>query len=482
MNAMTVIEALQRQGVKTDRLCLDSRRVERGDIFVAIPGARSDGRTFIDAAVQRGAAAVLYEAEGGKPIDTTVPGIAVEGLNEMLGDIANIVYGRPSERLQVVGITGTNGKTTVSQWVAQALNGLGRRCAVMGTLGNGFPGQLKESANTTPDAVTVQRGLAEFATQGAGACAMEISSIGLDQGRINGVNFDTAVFTNLTRDHLDYHADMGAYAAAKARLFAMPGLKNAVLNLDDPFGVEVAALLQGRVRIIGYTMTDATGVDEVVTVQNLRMSATGIEFSIGSHPVSVPVIGRFNVANLLAVFCTLRALGVDDEHAATALASLSSPPGRLQTTGGHDQPLVVVDYAHTPDALEKVLITLRETAVARGGKLMCVFGCGGDRDPGKRPMMGAVAERLADRVVITSDNPRSEDPTQIALQIIAGMKIVPLLDLDRAQAIRDVIDMAKARDVILLAGKGHEPYQEIKGVKTPFSDMGSAQRALENRK
>lgn len=489
MNAMMVIEQLQRQGVSTNRLCLDSRRVQQGDIFVACRGARSDGREFIGDAIHHGAAAVIYDAVPGvtmdSAIDSSVPSVAVEGLADMLGDIANLIYGRPSEKLQVIGVTGTNGKTSVSQWIAQALGSLGRRCAVMGTLGNGFPGQLKESPNTTPDAIMVHSSLASFVTQGASACAMEVSSIGLDQGRVNGVSFDTVVLTNLSRDHLDYHQDMSAYASAKAKLFAMPGLKTAVLNLDDPFGLELAQLLRGKVSTIGYTLKDAWGTDEIVAAQNLRMSATGVEFNINGMPVAAAVIGRFNVSNLLAVFGSLKALGIDTVHAGAALALLTSPPGRLQAVGGaqgeNAQPMVVVDYAHTPDALDKVLCALRENALARGGILICVFGCGGDRDTGKRPLMGVVAEQLADQVVITSDNPRSEDPEQITAQIVAGMQSKPLIELDRARAIRLAIVAADVRDVVLIAGKGHEAYQEIAGVKHPFSDMGSAQRALEQR-
>lgn len=483
MNAMTIIEQLQRQGVSADRLCLDSRRVQRGDIFVACRGANCDGRDFISDAVRRGAAAVLYDAEPGQAIEAGVPWVAVEGLAGMLGEIAHLVYGRPSEKLQVIGVTGTNGKTSVSQWIAQALDGLGHPCAVLGTLGNGFLGQLQESANTTPDAIAVHSSLARFVAEGATACAMEVSSIGLDQGRINGVTLKAAVFTNLSRDHLDYHADMGAYAAAKARLFAMPGLKTAVLNLDDPFGIELAQLLHGRLPTLGYSLNPAcTGTtDEILLADNVRMSATGVEFSINGLPVSAPVIGRFNISNLLAVFGSLKVLGIDAAEAGKALAMIASPPGRLQASGGVGKPLVVVDYAHTPDALDKALTTLREIAIARHGRLVCLFGCGGDRDPGKRPLMGAMAEQLADEVVITSDNPRGEAPEHVAAQIVAGMQSTPRVELDRAQAIRDVISAAGEHDVILVAGKGHEPYQEIAGVKHPFSDMGSVQRALEQR-
>ncbi|CAG4884109.1 UDP-N-acetylmuramoyl-L-alanyl-D-glutamate:meso-diaminopimelate ligase [Georgfuchsia toluolica] len=483
MNAVTVIEALQRQGVNTSRLCLDSRRIQHGDIFVACHGASRDGRDYINDAVHRGAAAVLYDAEPSKAIEPGVPSLAVEGLAKLLGEIAHLVYGRPSEKLQVIGVTGTNGKTSVSQWIAQALGSLGQRCAVMGTLGNGFPGRLEESPNTTPDAIAVHSGLASYLAQGATACAMEVSSIGLDQGRVNGVIFDTAVFTNLTRDHLDYHADMDVYAAAKARLFAMPGLKTAVLNLDDPCGVQLAASLRGRVRTLGYSLNpqQARVTDKLLLADDIHMPATGVEFSVNGMPVAAPVIGRFNVSNLLAVFGSLQALGIDAAQAGAALATVTPPPGRLQAIGGKGQPLVVVDYAHTPDALDKALTTLREIASARHGRLICLFGCGGERDPGKRPLMGAMAERLADGVVVTSDNPRGEAPAHIAAQIATGMQTKPLVELDRAVAIRKAIVAADACDVILLAGKGHETYQEIAGVRQPFSDLGSAQRALEQR-
>jgi UDP-N-acetylmuramoyl-L-alanyl-D-glutamate--2,6-diaminopimelate ligase len=481
---MAILEQLQGKGVSIERLCMDSRQVRSGDIFVACKGARSDGREFINDAIARGAAAVLYDAGPGNAIESGVPGVAIDGLADMLGDIAHLVYGRPSEKLQVVGVTGTNGKTSVSQWIAQALGGLGRRCAVIGTLGNGFPGQLLESLNTTPDAVTVHSSLAGFVAQGAATCAIEVSSIGLDQGRVNGVVFDTAVFTNLSRDHLDYHGGMDAYADAKARLFAMPGLKTAVLNLDDSFGIELSRMLEGKVHRIGYTLNSehAGGCEEILLAQALRMTGKGVEFNINDMPVAAPVIGRFNVSNLLAVFGTLKALGIDSAVAASVLVSLAPPPGRLQAIGGEtekSQPLVVVDYAHTPDALEKALTTLREVAGVRGGRLICVFGCGGERDPGKRPLMGAAAEQLADRLIVTSDNPRGENPQHIVAQIVAGMKSEPLVELDRENAIRVAIRAAGPSDVVLIAGKGHESYQEIAGLRLPFSDIESAQRALE---
>lgn len=520
--AMAILEQLERRGIKPAGLTADSRRIRTGDVFVACPGTRADGRDFIAQALAQGAVAVLAEA-GGKPEvgAGTAPVIEVAGLAALSGEIAHLVYGRPSERLWLAGITGTNGKTSVSQWIAQAINALpylppvrpgagkandmasrsdealsplsdgkrsgqrSHRCAVIGTLGNGFLDSLAESPNTTPDAITLHAALAGFVAQGAEACAMEVSSIGLDQGRVNGVAFDVAVFTNLTRDHLEYHGSMAAYAAAKERLFHLPGLGAAVLNLDDAFGAGLAATLRDRpgIRTIGYTLgaNEAGASDEILRAENLRMGAAGVEFDLRGVPFAAPVVGRFNVANLLAVIGALLTRQAPLADIAAALRRLQPPPGRMQALGGSDAPLVVVDYAHTPDALEKALGVLRETATARGGKLVCVFGCGGERDPGKRPQMGAVAEALADRVVLTSDNPRGEDPQEIIDAIRAGMKVRTQIEPDRAQAIAGVVAAADSRDVILLAGKGHEPYQEIAGVRHPFSDLDAAKSALERR-
>jgi UDP-N-acetylmuramoyl-L-alanyl-D-glutamate--2,6-diaminopimelate ligase len=388
--------------------------------------------------------------------------------------------------LFMVGVTGTNGKTSVTQWIAHALNALGKKCAIVGTLGNGFPGALEPGPNTTPGTHVLREMLPAFVAQGAQACAMEVSSIGLHQERVAGVRFDVAVFTNFTRDHLDYHGTMAEYAAMKRRLFAMPGLAGAVINLDDPLGREIAAELDGKVRLLGYTLEAAPDIDRH---DNLRLRAEGIEmtdagiaFHIGDVDFSVPVVGRFNVANLLAVVGVLLQAGFSLEACASALASVAPPPGRMQTLGGATgQPLVVVDYAHTPDALENVLVTLRSTARARGGRLICVFGCGGDRDAGKRPEMGAIAGRLADAVVVTSDNPRNEDPQSIIAAILAGMQAPPRIEVDRARAIATTLADAEAQDVILLAGKGHEAYQEIAGTRLPFSDLEQAKSALAGR-
>jgi UDP-N-acetylmuramoyl-L-alanyl-D-glutamate--2,6-diaminopimelate ligase len=300
---------------------------------------------------------------------------------------------------------------------------------------------------------------------------------------VNGVAFDVAVFTNLTRDHLEYHGTMEAYAAAKETLFAMPGLGAAVINLDDAFGVALAHRLRGRLPVLGYTLgTGAAGTDEVLRAENLRMGAAGIEFELNGATLATLLVGRFNASNLLAVAGALLTRGESLEAIATALRALHPPPGRMQALGGHGQPLIVVDYAHTPDALEKALGVLRETAAARGGRLVCIFGCGGERDPGKRPQMGAIAEALADRVVLTSDNPRGEDAQAIIAAIAAGMRRAPQVQADRARAVAEAVADAGARDVILLAGKGHEPYQEIAGVRHPYSDLAAAKSALEARR
>jgi UDP-N-acetylmuramoyl-L-alanyl-D-glutamate--2,6-diaminopimelate ligase len=475
--AADVLSELERRGVNVSGLCADSRAVKPGDVFVAMPGHRVDGRAFIGDALARGASAVLHEA--GTAVSTKVPAIAVPGLAALSGEIAHLVYGRPSERLWMAGVTGTNGKTSVSQWIAQVMGLFECPCAVVGTLGNGFPGHLTEGANTTPDAITLHRLLAGFVEQGAVACAMEVSSIGLDQNRVGGVHFDAAVFTNLTRDHLEYHGTMEAYAAAKAKLFDLPGLGAAVVNLDDPFGVELDERLAGRMRTIGYTLESKVSRGETLAAKDLTMSGAGIAFSLNGVRFSAPLVGRFNASNLLAVIGALLAGDEMLDDIAAVLLRLTPPPGRMQVVIGNNGPLIVVDYAHTPDALDKALTTLRETAAARGGRLVCVFGCGGDRDPGKRPLMGAVAETLADRVLLTSDNPRGEDPEAIIAGIAGGMRNRPEVEGDRAQAIRRAVREADRRDVILLAGKGHEPYQEVAGVRQPFSDLDQVRKALE---
>ncbi len=487
VQALGVLDRLAGLGVKPRGIAADSRAVKPGDIFVGFPGERVDGRRFIDDAVARGAVAVLVDEQGWSGMAAPgVPVLPVENLQAMSGYLAHEIFDRPSDHLWLLGVTGTNGKTTVSQWIARALGQLGRPCAVIGTLGNGFPDKLRDSPNTTPDAVTLHRDLAEFRRQGAKAAAMEVSSIGLDQGRTHGADFRVAVFTNLTRDHLEYHGSMEAYGAAKALLFKLPRLQAAVLNLDDAFGRQLARSLRGSgIRRIGYSLdanVDASEVDELFLATDVRASAGGLSFTLqapeGAAHLDVPLVGHFNVSNLLAVVGALSASGVPLPVTLSLLPELAPPAGRMEMLGGHGQPLVVVDYAHTPDALEQALSALRDTARARGGELLCVFGCGGERDPGKRVLMGAVATRLADRVVLTSDNPRNENPESILVAIGEGAPQAELIP-DRKEAIRRAIQGARPQDLVLIAGKGHENYQEINGQRRHFADVEEVRAALD---
>ncbi len=490
--AAHILSALHERGIDARGLSADSRTLRPGELFLAYPGVHSDGRNYLREAERKGAAALLWEGDAVVPLPDwspnwtpKVPGIAVNQLRNVSGHLAALIFGEPSKKLWLAGVTGTNGKTSVSQWIAQCLGALGRKCAVIGTLGNGYPDDLRDSPNTTPDAIVLQRDLARFVADGSAACTMEVSSIGLDQGRLEGVDLDVAVFTNLTQDHLDHHGDMAAYGEAKRRLFETPGLAAAVINLDDPFGLALASALQGSgVHRIGYTLTGAAGenIDELLAAEDLAFSGNGLSFAIGGIHIAAPLVGRFNAANLLAVIGALGVAGFAPTAAAPAIAKLRPPPGRMQSVGGSGEPLVVVDYAHTPDALEQVLVTLRETAEARSGRLICVFGCGGDRDPGKRPLMGGLASKLADAVWLTSDNPRSEDPLIILSAIAAGAADTAQVEPDRAIAIQAALHAAADNDVVLIAGKGHEPYQEIRGVRLPFSDVEQATLALAARR
>jgi UDP-N-acetylmuramoyl-L-alanyl-D-glutamate--2,6-diaminopimelate ligase len=482
-----ILSELQRLGVTPHGLAADSRAVARGDVFLAYPGGRADGRRFVGDAVARGAAGVVWERDGfAWPPALAVPNVAASGLKSLAGPLAAAVYGRPSERLWVAGVTGTNGKTSCSQWIAQALAGEGRRCAVVGTLGVGFPGALAEDPNTTPDAVALQRALARLRTEGAEAVAMEASSIGIDQGRVAGVKFACALFTNLSRDHLDYHGDMARYAAAKLALFRSPGLGHAVVNLDDALGVRIAQDRAGSVARTGYSLWPgagaASGLEHWLEAHDVALSAAGARFSLvsdrGRAEVATGLVGRFNVANVLGVIGVLLAAGLSLDAAVQAAGRLAPPAGRMERLGGAGRPLVVVDYAHSPDALDKCLGALRDVARLQGGRLVCVFGCGGDRDRGKRPLMGEAASRHADLVWLTSDNPRGEDPRAIIDEIRPGLSVPHEVRVDRREAIGAAIAAARAGDVVLLAGKGHEPYQEIGARRVPFSDADEARRAL----
>ena len=468
-----------------ERLSSDSRRCAPGVAFFAYPGAAADGRAYIADAIARGATGVVWEANGFAWRDEwRVPNAPVRGLKQHAGSLAHEFYGRPSEALWTCGVTGTNGKTSCSQWLAAALSRAGAKCGVLGTLGTGFPGALADAANTTPDALELHRVLAGLRRDGAAAVAMEVSSHGLDQGRANAIAFDCALFTNLTHDHLEYHGSMEAYAAAKARLFETEGLACAVLNLDDAFGVMLAQRCGARgLRTIGYSLSSAAVVPGSVTefVAAARIAPDYLELTSnwGKARTDFHQVGRFNVANALGVVGCLLAYGLPFPQAVDALASLPAVPGRMQRVG--DAPLTVIDYAHSPDALDKVLQALRHVADARGGRLVVVFGAGGDRDRSKRAPMGIAASRLADRIILTSDNPRSEHPLAIIRDIAAGMSAPYAAEADRARAVESAIGEAADADVVLIAGKGHESWQEVAGRREPFSDAQVARAALDRR-
>ncbi|MBI3899175.1 MAG: UDP-N-acetylmuramoyl-L-alanyl-D-glutamate--2,6-diaminopimelate ligase [Gammaproteobacteria bacterium] len=455
-------------------LTLDSRAVSTGALFVALPGARHDGRTFLTDVAARGVAAIVYEANDFVPSVLPVPAIGVHGLADHLGTIADRFYDAPSRRLVVVGVTGTNGKTTCTQLLAQALDRPPRRCGIIGTLGYGFPGALDAGLHTTPDALAVHRLLAEFVAASAAHVSMEVSSHALDQGRVNAVAFEVAVFTNLSRDHLDYHGAMEHYAAAKTRLFTCAGLKTAVINGDDEHGRKLIDLLAGRARVIAYGRSAGD-----VYARSLKCSREGLQLIAatpqGDVEIRAPLFGEFNALNLVAVLATLLALGLDATDAAQRLAGARPVPGRVERFGGGVQPLVMIDYAHTPDALEQVLQALRPHV---SGQLWCVFGCGGNRDRGKRPQMGAIAERLADVVILTDDNPRHEAGATIIDEIRAGMRQPARVIRDRRAAITAALSEAASDDVVLIAGKGHEDYQQIGDTRHPYSDRDTVRELL----
>ena len=464
-------------------LVQDSREVAPGDAFVAIAGFGAHGLHFVDAARAAGASAILFEPPAPDDLPAPDDAIAVPGLRKRMGAMADQFHGQPSAAMTTVGVTGTNGKTSTVQLLAQAWTLRGQKAGTVGTLGAGVWPKIVPTGFTTPLVLRLHALLAQLRDEGAQAVAMEVSSHALDQGRVDGVHFDVGVFTNLTRDHLDYHGDMASYGAAKARLFDWPGLRAAAVNLDDAFGRELFAAVGGKVRAIGFSSRGAAGAS--VRAEDLHLDGRGIRFMLHAggqaHPVRSPLLGRFNVDNLLAVAATLFALGMAPALVAETLSQLVPVDGRMNRLGGEaGQPLVVIDYAHTPDALEQALASLRGHTA---GRLLCVFGCGGERDTGKRPQMAAIAERLADRVVVTDDNPRREDGDAIVAGILSGFadpsRVV--VQRDRARAIALAIAEAGADDVVLVAGKGHEPYQEIDGIRHPFDDTEVARDLLRAR-
>ncbi|MBL8397138.1 MAG: UDP-N-acetylmuramoyl-L-alanyl-D-glutamate--2,6-diaminopimelate ligase [Candidatus Accumulibacter sp.] len=481
------VDRLATLGVLPTGVSDDSRQVQAGDLFLAYPGDLADGRNHISEAIAKGAVAVLWEASMTGADQFTwqsnwaITNLPVHGLRQLRGPLAHAIHGRPSERLPLLAVTGTNGKTSVTQWIAQSHP---RRCAVIGTLGAGMLGETVETGFTTPEATTLTRLLADFSKSGVQVCALEASSIGIAEGRLDGARVDCAIFTNLTRDHLDYHKTMAAYAEAKVRLFTWPKLRLAICNLDDPLGPEIAARTTAS-KLLGYSQTDTPGWQSAtIRAEMVAETIDGLRFRLctpaGRTMVETQLLGRYNVSNLLAVAAVLVDAGLSPKDIAERFAALRSPPGRLERVGGANEPLIVVDYAHTPDALQNALQALRPTASARGADLTVIFGCGGDRDRGKRALMGEIASRLADRVVLSTDNPRHEDPLIILDEIRAGAPTAEVI-IDRSSAIRQTILAAHPAAVILIAGKGHEPYQEIAGVRKPFSDLAEARAALAAR-
>lgn len=463
----------------------DSRQIKQGDIFVACQGEYTDGRSYIPAAVANGAAFVFWDDDGKfawNP-EWKVPNQGIKDLKRRAGILAAQVYGNVSDGLKVWGVTGTNGKTSITQWLAQAADLLGEKTAIIGTVGNGFWGALEETTHTTPAPVDVQTLLYRFRRQGATAAAMEVSSHGLDQSRVNGVPFRSAIFTNLTRDHLDYHGTMEAYGAIKSRLFYWQGLQHAVINVDDGYGAELIGRLKKDcpdLTVYGYGFSEHADI----RIVHFTASSDGIEAVFrtpwGEGKCRTRLLGRFNAQNLAACIALLCANGYPLDKVLDVLEKIRPASGRMDCIMNSGKPLVVVDYAHTPDALEKALATLQEIK-PQGTALWCVFGCGGNRDRGKRPLMGAAAVQGADKVVVTSDNPRLENPQDIINDILPAVPNPERVEADRAAAIRYAVERAAANDIILIAGKGHENYQDVQGVKHHFSDFEVAEKALAGR-
>ena len=476
----------------------DSRRVGAGDGFIAWPGGVSDGRQFVASALKQGATACVVEQSGVDAFAWAESSAiaAYDGLKAASGLIAAAYYEQPSQALDVVAITGTNGKTSTAWWLAHALHNAGKRCAIVGTLGVGEVGQLEVTGMTTPDPVLLQAKLRGMADSGVNACAIEASSIGLAEHRLDGTQVRVAMFTNFTQDHLDYHGDMASYWQAKLALFSWAGLQAAVVNVDDAHGAALAAQLQARGDLSVWTVScdlnssnNAALGDSAqhIVARHIQHGAMGLCFEVLEgdevHALDTQLVGHYNVSNVLGVIACLRAMGYSLADAVQACRVLPAVPGRMQTVGAAGEPLVVIDYAHTPDAVAQAVQALLPLAQSRGGELICVLGCGGDRDAAKRPLMAAAAEQHAQHVVLTSDNPRSEDPQTILNHMLAGLKHASkaIVITDRAQAIAQTVQNARAQDVVLVAGKGHEDYQEISGVKHPFSDVQQAREALQHR-
>ena len=482
------IAAVPANDVRISDLTLDSRDVRSGSLFFALPGRSTHGLKFAVEAAARGATVVLWEPTADAELPTlpaTVFAAAIPGLKNLVGRIADRFFNWPSSQLRITGITGTNGKTTCAYLLAQCLERLGSQAAYMGTIGWGRVASLAAPTLTTPDAVTLHRQLAQLRAAGVREVAMEVSSQALDQDRVAGVRFHSAAFTNLSRDHLDYHETMSAYAAAKARLFEAPDLQHIVLNVGDAFGREIAQNYAGRVPLTAIWIGAGDSgwlAERALCASEVTLEARGVRLqlggSFGKADLGTRLLGRFNAENALVVIACLLSWGVPLAEAVRVLADCVPPPGRMEVVepAARGKPLAVVDYAHTPDALAKALAALREHC---RGALWCVFGCGGDRDPGKRPVMGAIADELADRIIVTDDNPRSENPQAITRAIVGGIKSRDARVIhDRGEAIGTALKEARASDVVLIAGKGHEDYQIYGETRRSFSDRREAQRYL----
>lgn len=461
-------------------IALDSRKVKKGDLFIALKGFDSSARAYIPQAVASGAVAVLVESdervlsicEEGDSVELFVP-----NLKNYVGEIASRFFGSPSKLMKVIGVTGTNGKTSVSQYLAHVLSGLGDKTGVIGTLGYGLPDDLEVATHTTPDAVKVQQILANLKGQGANCAAMEVSSHGLDQGRVDEVSFAGAVFTNLSRDHLDYHESMEAYGDAKKALFKKPGLSYAVINFDDEFGRELVGAISESTKVISYGISQPADI----VVDRIQYTKKGINADLtgpwGTTSLSCQLLGAFNLSNIMAVIGVAFSMGYDIQEICQAVSELTPVTGRMQSYSVEGKPGVIVDYAHTPDALKNALQAIKQHC---SGKIWCVFGCGGERDVGKRPMMASIAEENADVVVITDDNPRRENPESILADVMGGFSEGSNVQVihDRRTAIETSIASAVANDMILVAGKGHEDYQEVAGQRLDYSDIVVVENCL----
>ncbi|HDY85395.1 hypothetical protein LCGC14_0551210 [marine sediment metagenome] len=471
-------------------LTLDSRRVQSGDLFISLSSDNDQRRLYLEQALTLGAQSVLFDATQALSeqelkvlTDAHVEAYPIKKLADKVGEIAARFYGHPSLAMTVIAVTGTNGKTSVSQFIAQSLEFLGLPCGVIGTLGVGRVSHLQSNGMTTPDPISLQAALADLCQQSIKYVVIEASSHALEQGRLNSVDVDVAVLTNLSRDHLDYHLTMDNYASAKQRLFEMDNIKTAVINNDDDFGKLLITRLSAKDDLALMTYSSLGFDDVTLQAKNVDATSDGFSFELVNESLTANIqsqlLGRFNVDNLLAAASSLLAIDVSFDDVAKALAQCQSVDGRMQCYGGNEQPQVVIDFAHTPDALEQALKSLR-VHVSGDSQLWCVFGCGGDRDSGKRPLMGEIAERYADKIVLTDDNPRSEMPELIIQAILSGIKQPQNVHVehDRQLAITYVTSHAKSTDIVLLAGKGHEQYQEVAGVKYPFSDSVAVQDVL----